>query len=118
MITRSTPLAIAALARASALAADQVVDVRPERAGVATTYGPHRSVAGALVEFDTDHRGRVLLHLELRYGATVDRVADEVRGTVAAALDEAAPDGAPWRVDLRVTDLVGDDEGALEAPSP
>lgn len=116
MTTRSTPLAIAALARASALTTDEVVDVHPERPGAATTYGPHRSVPGALVD-RKGGRGRVLLHVALRYGVTVGRVADEVRSTVATVLDEAAPDSAPWRVDLRVTDLVGDDEGALQGPA-
>lgn len=110
MTTRSTPLAIAALARASALEARDVMDVAPERPGEATTYGPGRAVEGVLVELVGD-RGRVLLHLALRYGATVERVASEVRARVSAALDEAAPNAAPWRIDVRVTDLIGDGGG-------
>lgn len=109
MTTSTTPLALAALARASALEVSDVLAVAPEHPGAATTYGPGRSVEGGLVQV-SGGQGRVLLHLALRYGAPMDRVTGEVRAKVSTALAEAAPDIGAWRVDLRITDLVVHDE--------
>lgn len=105
MPTRSDPIAIAELARATALALDEVVAVRPARPGAATTYGPGRSVGGALVD-PKGAVGRVELHLVVRYGPALVEVGDHVRAAVGAALAAAAPDLAPWTVDIEIADLV------------
>ena len=112
------PLAIAELVRATALELDDVVEVRPTRAGGPATYGPKRSVPGVAIDQGPDGSGHAIVHVVAHYGRPLQAVGSHVRTAVAAALDQAVTETAPWRVDVQIADVVGAEAEPSRAVGP